>query len=1458
MELKALKPRKSLNKAFLKLKPNRSDIETFKTNLIELIDRSNPNESEEFHKNLITEFLRKTYYRQSENFINTKGRNDLVIYNGKDSKNSVGVIIEAKKSSNKSEMLSLENINVKAFHELILYYLRERISEKNLDIKHIIATNINEWFIFEANVFEKLFASNKNLVKQFTDFEEGRLSGKNTDFFYSEIAKPYVESLKSEIIFTHFNLREYEKPLRNEDKKDDTKLVALFKLFSPEHLLKLPFANDSNSLDKRFYSELLHIIGLTETKQGSKKLIERKPENERNVGSFLENAIIQLDSLDKISRLENPRQYGNNLEERLFSIGLELSITWINRILFLKLLEAQLIKYHKGNKDYSFLNLKKIQNYDDLNTLFFQVLAKKHESRNIVVKNDFEKVPFLNSSLFEPSEIEHTTILISNLRDDQKLPILSSTVLKDNTGKKRTGELTTLEYLFEFLDSYDFSSEGAEDIQEDNKTLINASVLGLIFEKINGYKDGSFFTPGFITMYMCRETIRRAVLQKFNEAVAGQPPPLERGHGGVSKRHIIPYNPILKEYARKLRNKCTKSEAILWKQLKGKFENKYDFHRQKPLDNYIADFFCYELALVIEIDGETHNLEKTKKKDFAKEIRFNELGINVLRFPDTEVFETLDGLIDTVREYIHGFEKGDLSGFRRVDTPLNPLTRGDFAYSLPGKSPSDKRFESLTDVYNEIGKDGMFSINEANNIVNSIKICDPAVGSGHFLVSALNEIIAVKNDLKILQDREGKRLKEYQIEVVNDELIVTDEDGELFEYTPPSPLQRGQRGVSESQRIQETLFHEKQTIIESCLFGVDINPNSVKICRLRLWIELLKNAYYKNEKELETLPNIDINIKCGNSLVSRFSLDSDLKQALKRSKWSIDMYRIAVQTYRNAENKEQKHEMEKLIKTIKNDFRSEIAANSKELKDLSKWKGELDNLVNQTTLFEKTAKEKKEFDQKAKILTEKIKKQENLIEEIKNNKIYENAFEWRFEFPEVLDDDGEFVGFDVCIGNPPYIRHEDLKCLKPYLKTQYQIYNSTADILTYFVEQSYKILKNKGAFQFIISNKFTRANYGKELRYFLKHNTQITHYIDFSGINVFDEASVDAAILGFIKIFPKEKDSFLQINIAKKDLSIQNFNFEFSEIDNLFKQSALNPQAWSFENKQTLDIKQKVEKLGILLKEWQVGIYRGLITGLNDAFIINNNIKEQILSKDPLCINFLKPVLRGRNIKPYETDYQKEWIILIPKGYTIKTMLEIKEDMINEPTPRYGYVEYDEAWEWIKRELPSIAEHLGQFREQAEKRFDKGDYWWELRACAYLKEFEKPKIIYKDIAQRLTFSYDENAYFTNNTNYFITGNVNLKYLTAILNSKLMDFYYRLISTQLGENAVRLFTQYVENIPIKQISETEEAVFSSLIDEIILCKSESKDTSKQESEIDRLVYELYGLSEEEIAVVEGSV
>jgi adenine-specific DNA-methyltransferase len=521
-------PRKALNKAFLKVKPNRADIEVYKANLLNLLDHINDKESEEFHKNLLSDFLKDTYYKQVY-FINTKGRNDLVVHNAAQATSSVGIILEVKKPTNKTEMMTAKKLNSKAFQELVLYYLRERITQKNLEVKHLIATNINEWFIFDAALFDRLFAQNKYIVKQFQEFEEGRLADTKTDFFYKNIAEPFIDSIIADISYTYVNLQDFQQPLRNADTADDTALIALYKVLSPEHLLKLPFINDSNSLDKRFYAELLHIIGLTETKEGSKKLIERNKPDERHTGTILEDAIIQLDSLDKISRLEKPSQFGTNQQERLFSVALELSITWINRILFLKLLEAQLITYHKGDTSYSFLHSSRIKGYDDLNSLFFQVLARKHKDRNQDVKKMFEKVPYLNSSLFEPTDIEQVTLFISNLRDDKTIPIFSQTVLKDSQGKRKTGAMNTLHYLFEFLDAYDFGAEGGEEIQEDNKTLINASVLGLIFEKINGYKDGSFFTPGFITMYMCRETIRKAVVQKFNEAAHSSP--LLRGAG---------------------------------------------------------------------------------------------------------------------------------------------------------------------------------------------------------------------------------------------------------------------------------------------------------------------------------------------------------------------------------------------------------------------------------------------------------------------------------------------------------------------------------------------------------------------------------------------------------------------------------------------------------------------------------------------------------------------------------------------------------------------------------------------------------------------------------------------------------------------------------------------------------------------------------------------------------------
>ena len=603
--------------------------------------------------------------------------------------------------------------------------------------------------------------------------------------------------------------------------------------------------------------------------------------------------------------------------------------------MFLKLLEGQLITYHQGNKEYRFLNTETINDFDELFKLFHKVLAINLSERSEAIKTKYRKVPYLNSSLFEISELEDQTIKINSLDNAGKLELIGTTILKEI--KKKAATLPTLDYLFQFLDAYDFASEGTEDVQEDNKTIINASVLGKVFEKINGYKDGSIFTPAFITMCMCKQSIRLAVVEKFNEALSEKD-----------------------------------------KTLFDKFED---------VKNYTSRLF------------------KTQE---------------ILR---------------------------------------------------------------------------------ANEIINSLRICDPAVGSGHFLVSSLNEIISIKAELGILADKEGNSISGYEIEIVNDELIITDPKTNILEYK----LQNGKPLNKEIQRLQKALFHEKQNIIENCLFGVDINPNSVKICRLRLWIELLKNAYYKEETnflELETLPNIDINIKCGNSLLSRFPLDADLSKALKSIKYDVKAYRGFVNDYKNEKSRDVKRGLQKIIDTIKTDFRTEIGNSDPKQIKLKKLSGDLFTLLNQGQIFELTPKENKARKEKQTKLEADITKLSKEIEEIKSNAIYKNAFEWRFEFPEVLSNDGEFEGFDVIIANPPYIQHRELAHLSANFKENYNVYSGTSDISSYFFEKFTKIIKPKGIISVINSNKFFNAEYGRPLRKYLS-NYPFISIINFEQVPIF-------------------------------------------------------------------------------------------------------------------------------------------------------------------------------------------------------------------------------------------------------------------------------------------------------------------------------------------------------------------
>lgn len=1056
-------PKKSLNKAYLKEKVSRANIELFKQNLTQLLSKIDELESEEHHKYPVSDFLKNTWYKDQYE-INTKGRFDFVIHSGRSAREPVSIILEVKRPSNKAEMISKDKINVKAMHELILYYLDERVDKRNTKIKHLIVTNIYEWCIFDENWFEKNVFGNTTLKKDYEDF---KLSGKATRFFYESIAKPFLDSVQDHITYTWFDIRNFRSVLNDHNKKEDINLISLYKILSPAHLLKQAFSNDSNSLDTKFYSELLHILGLEEKSENSKKIIYRK--QQPSPASLLENTIMKIEDKDCLRNVSGLSAYGENKNEQIFNVALELGITWVNRILFLKLLEAQLFKYHRLQKKYLFLNPDFIVDFAELNDLFFLILAEKPDKRRAHIKSKFEFIPYLNSSLFERTELEKQTFDISALDSKLLLNVFSGTVLKNKLGKKQTGSINTLTYLFNFLDAYDFSSDGSEGIQEENKSLINASVLGLIFEKINGYKDGSFFTPGYITMNMCRSAITKAIIQKFNDA----------------------YN--------------------------------INCDSLNDLKNYIQPKF------------KTHD------------------------------------------------------------------------------------------------------ILEFNNIVNSLKLCDPAVGSGHFLVSALNEIIFIKAELGILADERGVKLAGYEVTLENDELIVTFNDNtEIFEYVVSN------NGVDSAiQKVQKTLFQEKQKIIENCLFGVDINANSVKICSLRLWIELLKNAYYTEESgfnELETLPNIDINIKHGNSLVSRFDLDVDLADAFKNTGYTIADYRNAVSKYKDTNDKIEKANVIAIINKIKNAFKDSL--DSKFLKKLARSRGAVTNIETEINGYlqwqEKVPRELKAKLAKAKKTLDKFKNERNSI---LDNANYKDAFEWRFEFPEILDDDCLFMGFDVIIGNPPYgVKLSPQKQL--LLNNLYSFGTTETAIL--FIKRGFQLLSSKGIQTYIIPKSFTFASNYKQVRDFTA--PYITSLVDCG--KVWPDVKLEVCIFELDNFNPRDSyDNLIrkgnQIHhatrfdkklISKYDFFLNNISSdELALSDKILSQSiflndlAINRRGEGLQRQ--ISSKGKIKVLGgIDIGRYGIKGVRGFFNGstevnynskVNDNSVLVQNIVAHITKPQP-------------------------------------------------------------------------------------------------------------------------------------------------------------------------------------------------------------------------------------------------
>ncbi|GAA9963570.1 class I SAM-dependent DNA methyltransferase [Helicobacter pylori] len=1231
--------------------PKKETIENFEKEINSLLENAKGQDYEESQKSKINKFLKNTYGYECDIY----GKVDSAIYvDGK-----AWVLIEVKALNNRNEFpKNRENPLSKAFCQMVFYFLDA--IENNNSLKHAIICNAHEFFLFDCK--DLLFLKGDNRI---TDFYKNCAKKEGTDTatkrFYSDLEEYLKKDFKGELRYTHFNL----------SSDDPKELPLIYQVLSHEVLLKQKKTLDANTLNKDFYEELLYILGLEEQNDKGKILI--KP-------SRTENSL--SDALKKA--------YKNLDDEEVMA----LLIAWNNRILFLRLLESLLISFKHFKEP--FLTIENFENFKALNTLFFEVLAKKNNERSKEIKEDkiSGKIPYLNSSLFDKTPLEsngHEIKLLNN----ESLEIYPKSILKKDKDYQKE-DLPLLKYLFTFLHAYDFTTT-PKDIKDNKNTsesrLINPSVLGLVFEKLNGYKEGSFYTPSFITSYMCSESITTIVLDKFNA--------------------IYEWD-------------CKNLEA-----LRGKIDRNFSDQKAK--------------------------------------------------------------------EYLQ--------------------------------------------------------------LLLALRICDPAVGSGHFLVSALNEMVRIAYELGLIAS-----LYRHSLRLENDEIIIQHtQTGEIFNYKKPHSEN------DPHHQIQKELFELKKSIIENCLFGVDINPNSCEITKLRLWIELLKYSYYifeegKNTNALETLPNIDINIKCGNSLIFNFPLNSKLTigQTLefsKNLKAEIKEYKNSVMFYKEGLGEKAKilQNIAKLKSLIINYFIEQHQAKRHLKESLKAFISEYgDGIFDISTAFGMemlkiarhkdnnykfvptlTKKQPSPIGVEANRLLIKIKECYETLENLKNSK----TLEWRFEFPEVLDDEGDFLGFDCIIGNPPYIRQEQIREIKPLLQKQYQdSYNSTADIYTYFFALSYHLLKEKGFNAFITSNKYARAKYGAKLRELLLKKTTIVSYMELNALKVFESATVDTSIMNFIKQEPSKESRFKYYEPTPNDKN------DLKSARSLpMKQNALSTESFIFANATLLDLRDKIESIGTPLKDWDIQIYRGILTGANEAFIIPTEKRDAILNacktqEERKCTETLiKPILRGKDIKRYSYEWAHLWVINTHNGYT---------SALKSKIPPIDIAKY-----------PATKAHLDSHWNTIATRSDQGDTPYHLRNCAYLEDFEKEKIVYPCImAKEPCFVYEEKGFYAPAPANIITGDkIEIKYITALLNSKCIYFAMRKFYMGGGIEG-ELKTNNLEKIPIPKITPQNQELADKITDcaQAILVlkeKDPKANTQKLEKEIDALVYQLYNLTDEEIKIIE---
>jgi len=686
----------------------------------------------------------------------------------------------------------------------------------------------------------------------------------------------------------------------------------------------------------------------------------------------------------------------------------------------------------------------------------------------------------------------------------------------------------------------------------------------------------------------------------------------------------------------------------------------------------------------------------------------------------------------------------------------------------------------------KLGRDQAKALKQA---LETVTVLDPAVGSGAFLLGMLEVILAMR---QVIARQEGIRVPQ------------------------------GSLAISQWKR----------DIIARNLYGVDINPTAIEIAKLRLWLSLVVDI--PQIEDVEPLPNLDYKLMCGDSLISTIEgehLIPDPRKSAHQLTLVVSPLSVKIQSlidlerqFYDASGEQRKHLKAEILEAERSVFMAAIAQQQQKLRQDA---NTTDQNIKQLKRPPKTLK-----DEKARIVSA-LAALHRFEQAVLSGERSLTFFQYHLHFRDIF----ERGGFDVVVGNPPYVRQEKFKELKPALQQEYSCYTGTADLFVYFYEQGINLLRAGGHLTYISSNKYMRAGYGKKLRTFLTEKTTLHQIIDFGDTDVFGAIAYPSIIL-LQKAKPQtssrnERKSPSLRGTELEPLHTQALNWPRSqplhELVRTFRanqfpilQRDLKANGWALESSATLELLEKLRSAGTPLGEYVNGkLYYGIKTGLKEAFVIDQATHDRLIAEHPSSAEVIKPFVDGCHVKRWRIDYQNLWLIFTRRGIDLM---------------RY----------------PAIHEYLSQYKERLTPGVRGGRKWYEIQAnIAYWKELEKPKIIYPDIYKHQRFSVDKSNFFPGNTCYFIPTTE--YWLCGLLNSACVEWFYSIISSRVRGGYLRGFSDYMKQIPIPPASEADKQAIKQLVQKCLDARGQGVEA--WEAEIGDRVAHLYGLSADDLKVIQ---